>query len=181
MRVQGLIKRRSGNKSGATALEFALIAPIFFTLIFAIVEASAVYIGEAWLQYATSDMGRRVRTGEVQIANTTETQFRNLICARLSPFLACDQNLEIDVNAYNDFSAADMSPPLDANGNFDATKLRYDPGDPCEVVIVRAFYKWTVHTPVMSAFLVNSGNDKRILASAAAMRNEPYTAAVVGC
>jgi Flp pilus assembly protein TadG len=181
MRGQGLIKRRGGKKSGATALEFALIAPIFFTLMFAIIETGAVYIGEAWLQYATSDVGRRVRTGEVQIANTTETQFRAMICARLSPFLACDQNLQIDVNAYNDFSAADMSPPLDANGNFDPNKVHYDPGDPCEVVIVRTFYKWTLNTPVLSAFLVNNGTNKHLLASAAAMRNEPYTSAVAGC
>jgi Flp pilus assembly protein TadG len=181
MRGQGLIRRRGGKKSGAAALEFALIAPIFFTLMFAIIETGAVYIGEAWLQYATSDLGRRVRTGEIQIANTTETQVRTMICTRLSPFLACDQNLQIDVNAYNDFNAADMSPPLDANGNFDPTKVHYDPGDPCEVVIVRAYYMWTLHTPVLSAFLVNNGTNKHLLASAAAMRNEPYTSAVAGC
>ena len=179
--MQGLVKRRGGKKSGATALEFALIAPIFFTLMFAIIEAGAVYIGEAWLQYAVSDVGRRVRTGEVQIANTTETQFRQMICSRLSPFLPCNANLSIDVDAYSDFSAANMAPPLDANGNFDPTKIHYDPGDPCEVVIVRAYYKWTVATPVMSVFLVNNGNDKHLLASAAAMRNEPYSATVVGC
>lgn len=178
MRLAGLIKRRRA-KSGATALEFALVAPIFFVLIFAIIEAGAVYIGEAWLQYATADVGRMVRTGQVQLAAIDQTTFRNMVCARLNPYLPCDTNLRVEVQAYSDFSAANFAPPVDANGNFTATA--YNPGAACQVVLVRNVYKWTVHTPVFAAFLVNTGTDKRLISAAAAFRNEPFQSGVQGC
>lgn len=178
MRLASLFKRRRA-KSGATALEFALVAPIFFVMIFGILEAGAVYIGEAWLQYATSDVGRMVRTGQIQLQNVDQTTFRNMVCARLSPYLPCDGNLRVEVQAYSDFPSANFLPPVDANGNFNAAA--YNPGAACQVVLVRNVYKWTVHTPVFAAFLVNTGTDKRLISAAAAFRNEPFQSGVQGC
>ncbi len=181
MKRRGLIKRHGSAKSGATALEFALLAPIFFIIMFAIIEAGAVYIGEAWLQFATSDIGRRVRTGEVQLANTSKTEFRNMVCARTTPYLPCDANLQVDVQAYSDFSAANIQAPIDSSGNLNAALNNYNPGTPCQVVIVRNFYKWTLQTPVFTNFLVNLGSNQRLMSAAAAIRNEPYNSSVTGC
>lgn len=178
MRLAGLFKRRRA-KSGATAVEFALVAPIFFVMIFAIIEAGAVYIGEAWMQYATSDVGRMVRTGQIQLQNIDQTTFRNMVCARLNPYLACDANLRVEVQAYSDFSAASFGPPVDANGNF--TSSAYNPGSACQVVLVRNVYKWTLHTPFFTTFLVNNGTNKRLLSAATAFRNEPFQSGVQGC
>lgn len=182
VKLQGLIRRRGRARSGATALEFALLAPIFFVIMFAIIEAGAVYIGESWLQFATTDVGRRLRTGEVTLGasgNTTPTQFRQLICTRTAPFLPCDANLVIDVRSYNNFSAANLNSPI-TGGVFSLTPT-FDSGNPCDVVVVRAFYKWTLQTPGFSSFLVNLAPSQRLLAAAAAMRNEPYNSSVSGC
>lgn len=148
-------------------------------MMFGIVEAGAVYIGEAWLQYATNDVGRMVRTGQIQIQNIDQTTFRNMVCARLNPYMACDTNLRVEVQAYSDFSSASFLPPVDANGNFSATS--YNPGTACQVVMVRNVYKWKVHTPVMAAFLINNGTDKRLISAATAFRNEPFQSGVQGC
>lgn len=176
-----MIKRRKGAKAGATAIEFAILAPIFFVLMFAIIEAGAVFIGESWLQYATNDVGRRVRTGEVQLANTSQTEFRTMVCDRIAGYLPCNSNLQVDVQAYSDFSAANIQAPLDGNGNLNASLNNYNPGTSCQVVIVRNFYKWSLQTPFFTNFLVNLGSNQRLLSAATAMRNEPFTSSVTGC
>jgi Flp pilus assembly protein TadG len=180
VKLQWRIRRRA-RKSGATAIEFAFVAPIFFVLMFAIIEAGAVYIGEACLQYATADVGRRVRTGEVTLANTNQTEFRNLICARTASYLPCNEDLVVDVNAYNDFVAADINAPIQ-NGVFNpALGSNYRTGNPCNVVVVRTFYKWTLHTPFFTSFLVNLPPTKRLISAAFASRNEPFDSSVSGC
>ncbi|HWA22604.1 MAG TPA: TadE/TadG family type IV pilus assembly protein [Caulobacterales bacterium] len=180
MKLKGLIRRRGGAKSGATALEFALLSPIFFVIMFAIIEAGAVYIGESWLQFATNDVGRQVRTGEVQLANTSKTQFRALVCAKTTPFLPCDANLQVDVQAYSDFTTASLQQPI-SGGVLNSALNNYNPGTACQVVIVRNFYKWTLQTPFFTNFLVNLGTNQRLLSAAFATRNEPFTSAVTGC
>lgn len=180
MKLKGLIKRRGGAKSGATALEFALLAPIFFVIMFAIIEAGAVYIGESWLQFATNDVGRQVRTGEVQLANTSKAAFRTMVCNRITPYLPCNTDLQVDVQAYSDFTTASLQQPI-SGGVLNTALNNYNPGTPCQVVIVRNFYKWTLQTPFFTSFLVNLGTNQRLISAAFAVRNEPYTSTVSGC
>jgi Flp pilus assembly protein TadG len=173
---------RRRAKSGATAVEFAFVAPILLVLMFAVIEAGAVYIGEAWLQFATGDVARQIRTGQVQSQNLSQLEFRDLVCSRLTPFLACDTNLTIDVEAFgNNFAAANFRPPVDANGHLNTGLSNYNPGAACDVVLVRTFYTWTIQTPFFTPFLVNMANNQRMLSAAAAFRNEPFTSGVTGC
>jgi len=171
----------SRAKSGATAIEFAMIAPIFFMLIFGLVEAGVIFIGQGVLQYATEDVARQIRTGQVQTAGLNKVTFRNLVCSKLSAMLACDSNLTIDVDAFNNFQAANFHPPLDASGHLAANLDNYNPGTACDVVLVRTYYTWKVQTPVLTPFLVNMADNYQLLSSAAAFRNEPFTSAVAGC
>ena len=48
-------RMRAHARSGSAAIEFAMVAPIFFLLIFAIIETGVLYFSQATLQYATSD------------------------------------------------------------------------------------------------------------------------------
>jgi hypothetical protein len=49
------------------------------------------------------------------------------------------------------------------------------------VVLVRAFYRWPVFTPMLNFFLADMSNNRHLLATAAAFRNEPYTTTTGGC
>lgn len=157
------------------------MAPIFFVLMFAIVEAGAVYIGESWLAFATRDVARELRTGQVQAQQITQQQFRDKVCQKLAPMFACDTKLMIDVRAYNDFASASYSAPLDSNGNLVSGFNNYQPGTACQVVLVRTFYQWQVQTPFFTPFLVNMSQGRRLLSAADAFRNEPFTSGVQGC
>jgi Flp pilus assembly protein TadG len=180
VRRAGIFKK-GRTKSGATTLEFALVAPILLVLMFGLIEAGAVYIGQAWVTFATNDMARLIRTGQIQTAAVDQITFRTMMCAKLSGFFSCDTNLQIDVQAYPTFSAASFGSPLDAGNNLDASLNNYNPGTACEVVLLRTFYKWDVHTPFLATFLVNMAGQKHLITAAAAYRNEPFTSAVNGC
>ena len=46
---------------------------------------------------------------------------------------------------------------------------------PCQVVLVRTFYPWSIMTPLMQPLLQNMPNGQYLLSAAAAFRSEPYT------
>jgi Flp pilus assembly protein TadG len=172
--------RRDASK-GSAAIEFAFIAPVFFVLLMGTIEAALIFFAQATLQNAVSEAGRLVRTGQVQSDSLTQDQFRTKICTAVSPLLACDANLTVDVESFNAYGNLAYSPPLDSKGNMNATMNKFAPGAPCNVVLVRAFYTWRVFSPGLDWFLVNMAGNHHLLSAASAFRNEPFTNNVAGC
>ena len=139
-----------------------------------------MFFGQAVLMNATQDAARLIRTGQAQ-GTITQAQFTQKVCDGISKLLACT-NLQVDVQNYPTGFSTSQSSPTDASGNLNSGQNRYNTGAPCDVVIVRAFYKYTIITPVITSFLAGgNGLGFNWLTAAAAFRNEPYTAAVAGC
>jgi len=169
-----------GRRSGSAIVEFALIAPVFFLMIFALMEIGIIFFAQSTLQKATNDVARLVRTGQVQNGAMTQTQIHDRVCSDIAPLIPCDSNLRVDVESFSNFGGETFSAPLNASGNFN-TDNAYVPGTSCSVVLVRIYYGWTVFTPVLTPFLTNMAGDKHLLYAAASFRNEPFTTGVSGC
>ncbi len=172
--------RRDSRKASA-ALEFGIIAPVFFVLLMGIIEDGVIYFAGTTLQYATDTTARLVRTGQAQAASMTQAQFRTNVCSNIAPLLACDSNLQIDMQSYTGYGNAAFSNPINASGNLNPTLNNYQPGSACNVVLVRAFYTWKVLTPVLSQFLTNISGGYHLITATAAFRNEPFNTSVAGC
>ncbi|HXC54264.1 MAG TPA: TadE/TadG family type IV pilus assembly protein [Rhizomicrobium sp.] len=172
--------RAQGNKASAS-IEFAVIAPVFFMLLMGIIENGVLYFAGSTLQYATDSAARYVRTGQAQTGGMTQAQFRTMICNDIAPLLACDTNLQIDLEAYPGYGTATFGTPTDANGNLNAALDNYQPGTACNVVLLRTFYTWKVLTPVLSQFLTNITGGYHLVSATAAFRNEPYVNNISGC
>jgi Flp pilus assembly protein TadG len=187
-------RMRADSQKGSAAIEFAMVAPVFFTLLLGIIQAGIIFFAQETLQTAVFDVGRLVRTGQNQCFTTdgngtcqamTQTDFRNQICDRVSALLSCTASLngvsllQFDVNAYSGgFAGATNSSPLVGN---DLPALdTFNPGNACNVVLIRVFYKWPIQAPGLEWFLVNMANNSHLLSAASAFRNEPY-GAVGGC
>lgn len=171
---------RARGKSGSAAIEFAFVAPVFFMFLFGIIEGGVMFFGQAALMNATTDAARLIRTGQAQ-GSISQSAFAQKICDGISGLLDCS-NLQVDVQNYPSGFTASQSSPTDANGNLLTGQNRYNTGAPCDVVIVRAFYKYIIYTPVLTPFLAGkAGNNFNYLTAAAAFRNEPYNSAVSGC
>ena len=175
-RLAKLRKRLRADQKGSAAIEFTLVAPVFFALMMGIVEGGLVYVSQATLQNAVGDMGRLIRTGQAQSGGLTKEQFRTQLCGKISALLDCDTNLQINVQAYTNYGAASFPSPRDKDNKLNASLNNYVIGNACDVVLVQAFYTRRIWTPGLSWFLVNMADNKSLLSSATAFRNEPYGA-----
>jgi Flp pilus assembly protein TadG len=192
-RCQRLCRRLKADAiRGSAAIEFALIAPVFFILLMGTIETGVIFFAQSTLQNAVNDAARMVRTGQTGCFTTdasgncqamTQAQFRSQICSEASVLLqdCSGSSLQFDVQAYSSgFSSASNSSPLDAGGNLPVLST-FNVGNACDVVLVRAFYKWQVFTPLLGFFLQNVAGGFHLVSTAAAFRNEPYTTSTGGC
>src|SRR5262245_33153940 len=85
-----LPKRWRRDERGSAAVEFAIIAPVFFFLMFVIAETALVFIAEQVLDNAVFETARLIRTGQVQQAGMSKADFKAQVCARASIFIDCN-------------------------------------------------------------------------------------------
>ena len=116
-----------------------------------------------------------IRTGQVQAAGMSASDFKNIVCGQLTAYLDCSTKLHVDVRKFTAF--ADINLPSSTNGqelSSDVTSnAQFQTGGPMEVVVVRAYYEWTLFVPGLSQ-LSNLSGGRRLLSSGAVFRNEPF-------
>jgi Flp pilus assembly protein TadG len=179
-----LVRRFRRHRRGSAAVEFALVAPLFFGLLFAIIETALVFFASEMLETITQDSARIIQTGQamtpggVSAAQTgplTAAQFQQYVCSQIPALFSCE-NVYIDVESHSPSQAwpASFSNQIDSNGNFITSNLQYNTGGPCDVVIVRLFYQWPLFVTGLGFNLSDIAGNKRLLWASAAFRNEPY-------
>ena len=169
------VARFGAARDGATAVEFALIAPAFLAMLFAIIETTLFLFAQATLQNAAVEAGRQFMTGQVQNAGTTQSNFKtNTVCPMLSALFNCN-NVQIDVATYSSFSSAVTSAPAlyDANGALITTGI-WDPGTQGDVMVVQIAYPWQIFGIPIGSILPNTGQGTAEIMGVSAFMVEPY-------
>jgi Flp pilus assembly protein TadG len=173
-RLGQLIAAFRDARRGATAVEFAMLALPFFSLTCGIIEIGLIFIVSTTLENATSDTARMIRTGQLQtVGGATASTFATQICTELSWLGSCASNLNVDVRTFSQFSAITAPQPI-KNNAFDPTAMTFQMGGPGDIVVVHAYYQWSLFTPLMNQGLQNLSGGKMLITSAATFRNEPY-------
>jgi len=179
---RSLPRRFRHNRRGSAAVEFALVAPIFFGLMFAIIESALMFFASQVLETVTQNSARVVLTGQAQTGQlpacattcTAAQQFKTYVCSQIPALFDCTQ-LSVDVRSYsNSFASVTLSNHIDSAGNFDATAMQYNPGSAGQVVVVRLFYQWPLFVTGLGYNISNLAGNKRLLVATAAFQNEPY-------
>lgn len=170
------LKRFAKARKGAAAVEFALVAVPFFMLTFGLVEVLLIGFAQTSLDFAVSNAARQIRTGEAQIQGTSYGQIQERLCTEATRFLAmdCAGNLFIDVQRFDSFQQINPEETPIEDGEFQDDGFGYSPGAPSDIVVVRAYYRWQVMTPLFERILGNLASGERILVSTMMFRNEPY-------
>ncbi len=176
--VRSKWRRFCRNRRGSAAVEFALVAPVFFALLFAIFETAIIFFASQVLETITQDSARMISTGQAQNLSYDATAFKNnVVCPRalgLGAVFDCANGIYIDVQNYNSsFSNIVINSQIDANGNF-INNMQYNPGGPCNVVVVRLFYQWPLFVTGLGYDISNLTGHKRLLSATAAFKNEPF-------
>lgn len=174
--LRDLLQRmRARSKSGTAVIEFAIIAPVFCAMLFAIIETGLVFFAQGVLENGVLTAARLIRTGQAQSQNMTQSQFRTQVCNQISVLLSCDATkLQLDVRAYTSFGNTAFANPITAQGTLDTNVSQFSPGGPCSIVVVRGFYVWQLFTPIFGNYFSNMANRQRLISTAFAFRNEPY-------
>jgi Flp pilus assembly protein TadG len=178
-RVPWAVRRLLQRQEGSAAVEFGLVAAPFLALTFAIIETALVFFAGQTLETAVAESGRLIMTGQAQAKGFDQATFKNAVCARIFGLFDCQSGMYVDVKTYTNFSDVNMDKPLDADGKFTDKDLNYQPGGPCDIVVVRLFYQWPVYVSLLGFSLQDMAGNKRLLVGTAAFRNEPYGAG--GC
>jgi len=172
--TNNILHRLRRNRRGTAAIEFALVAPIFFAVLFAILELALTFFASQMLETVTQDSARLIMTGRAQDAKYDSEQFKVEVCKRLVEMFDCANGITIDVRSYPSFAGVNIAEPIDATKAF-IRDQKYCPGKQGDVVMVRLFYQWPVFVTGLGFDLRNLANGKRLLTSTAAFQNEPFT------
>lgn len=180
----GLFSRFLRNRSGATAIEFSVLAIPFAALTFAVLESCISFTGQQMLSNATDEVARQFRTGQLRKDPTlTADVVRDMICDRIEIMVAqgCP-GLQIDLRTYSSFADAaatsfkivDKQIVLIKNGKMDSDSYKVDPGEAQSINMLRVFYAWPVITDFMRAAMSNLQGGKTLHFAATIWQNEPY-------
>lgn len=175
LRWPDAIRRFAGNRRGSAAVQFAMVAPIFFALIFAIIETAMVFFAGQVLETGVQDSGRLIYTNQAK--NLTQEQFRQDLCNRVAALFTC-ANIVTDVKSYGAGDVIPTALPIDSAGQMMSNfSYQIPAAGSADTVVVRAFYQWPIFVTKFGYDIANIGrgtdNSKRLLVATAAFRVEP--------
>lgn len=177
------------QRRGATAIEFALVAPAFLVLVLFIVTLGYVIVLSATLDNATNKAARQLKVGQPQTQRLSQSQFiSQVVCANLPSLFDCasvfvsvqpvtlnDTNQFAYPNSYAKFENAQQTgltlPSLSNALN------PYCPGNGFDYILLQVSYPVN---GLMGVFLSTpqamtyGGQTVYVVASAATYRNEPF-------
>lgn len=159
---------------GATAVEFALGAIVFFWVFMAIVELGMMMLFNNGLENGVDKASRLIRTGQADKRGLSAGHMRTVICNQVVLKGLCQSGLVLDVRSFRDFASINVPDAnVGANGTLNLSSA-YEIGGPKRVVVVRAFYPWRFFTPMVGKLMNAVGGKVFVLSAATAFRNEPY-------
>jgi len=177
------------NREGATAAEFALIAPVCMMLICVFIDLSMAMFITNVMEGGLREASRYAITGYLEPGVTREQKIKNII-ADHSYNLIAEADIAITYKVYPSFKDVGQPEPfVDKNGNgkYDSGESFTDTnkngvwdsdmgaagvGGSGDIVAYIVTYKWKLWTPMATEIW---GNDGAVLLTATvAVRNEPY-------
>jgi Flp pilus assembly protein TadG len=162
---------RSGE--GVTAIETALVAPVFILFVAGVAEVSAMLITMRMLDNATESAARLVRMGDATLRSGSAAAFKDAVCSGLPSFASCAENLTIKMVAAE--ALGDLGSQL-ASTPASVASPAFNPGLPSGFVAVEAKLEWGSFSPMFSKLTPTLVT----FISRTAFRNEPFPPSQTG-
>ena len=171
MRARDFLFRMAGDRCGAAAIEFAVIALPLFLMIAGTIETGLLAFTSAVTEASTRDAARQVRTGNVQNSADALARFRTEFCRGLPSTLSCG-SFYFDVRTFPEFASI-VLPPVTFDANGVPQGLQFAPGGANAVVAVRVIHPYRFMTPLVGNVMGGSAATVPLI-STAVMRTEPF-------
>ena len=170
------------------AVEFALLAPVFFYMIFAIIEIFSLMLAQGILESAVRNAARSGLTGYNPAGVSRETFIQQQVEYKV--FFINADNLNFETLIYSSFSNINQPEPftdendddyydigepytdVNANGIWDEDMGMAGSGGAGDIVVYKLSYTWAFMTPFIGAFM--SDNGTMDIVANAVVKNEPF-------
>ncbi len=164
-----MFKRLRKQKDGATAVEFALVAPIFFLLMMGIVEFSLIMFASSVVENATTMAARYGITGDnysapdafqQNTAGLSREAFIESAIKDLSSGLLDPEKVDITHKTFSSLGSGAQT----SSGAY---------GDGGDTVLYTVTYAWPIFTPLFGEFFAD-GDGNFTITSAVLVANEEF-------
>lgn len=174
MRAQSKLAALLRNRSGATAVEFALVVPLFLSLVFSTFEAGWMVVNATVLDRALDTTVRQIRIGSSS-APTTQDQIRTAVCAQAAIFVDCAKSLIIEMTDVSSGTFPTNNTVCVDRASAVAPVVSYSSGQRGSIMYVRACLVSNPLTPALglALSLPKDGKGGYYLVSSSAFINEP--------
>lgn len=171
-RMRRLLHAFGKDNKGVAALEFAMLAPLFLLMLFAILESCITFAAQQVLTNATDDIRREIWAGKIRPEHLTKTSLPELLCDRMPALFATGcPGLKVDVRHFDTFDqiAAELT-----KGIVPAT-FQIDIGPSMSKNVMRVFYEWPAFLSIFSDRVIDPVNNKTLLFATTTWQNEPFS------
>jgi len=176
-RRASILGRFARSLSGTAALEFALVAPVFFTLTIATVESAWLFTRIAVVEGGVATVARQIYTGQVTEDEISQGELANLVCDQIDLVTDCTDDVTIEVTRIDSFSDIPAANAVCTDRNDeDKNKPGYNFTSGDEIVFVRVCVAVDILTPGLGVGLMLPKNayDRHEIISSLVFRNEPF-------
>jgi Flp pilus assembly protein TadG len=178
------MRRWRRDQSGATAIEFGIVAMPFLLLLFGVMSVCLFYFANFTIENAVWQAARAIRTGQLQTSQGAyagavtdadrKAAFKQAMCNKAPTFLDCQSKAVVIVQNNSNFSGI-SEPSCATNGSLitDAA-APFSPGNGNAVVLVTVCYPWNIggNLPLFNMGNLNDGS--LLMQASVAFRTEPY-------
>ena len=137
--------RLARDRRGATAVEFALVVPLFLAMVFSIFEAGWLMTQTIMQDGALNRIVRQLRIADNAAISADDLKQR--ICAQAMVFTDCAANTTVELIALS--NASDTIPETVARCVHRGTVPAYRPGERSELMFVRVCTSVRPMTPML--------------------------------
>lgn len=177
------------SNEGASAVEFALIAPVLILLSIGMIEISLMMLTQNIMESATFTASRTGKTGFTAEGKTREQTIIDALTDTASGLLNVGL-INIESQSYNEFGDVGQPEPyidanangtrdngenftdVNGNGQYDTDMGADGAGNAGQIVVYTVTYPWHIATPLMNTIMGTNGTFT--LTARTVVRNEPF-------
>lgn len=172
--MMGEVLSFKDKKDGSTAVEFGLIGPIFFGLLFSLIELAWLLTRVVVVTHVVHEAARDVKNGEI----SSVADFEQAVCDRFNIISNCANNIlteAVIINGLSDIPSTSAQCQASSNETFKPA-VDYDSGNGSETVFLRVCVIVPLVTPGLGlgASLPQTSSGEFAIVASIAFQNEPF-------
>ncbi len=177
-----LLKALSRDKRGVTAVEFTLLAPVFFAMILSLFEIGILFTRIAMVDHAVNVVSKMVYTGQVTegvaAGTISQSDIEAAVCDITGVVIPdCESEITVELTEITSLSALPTSDAACEDATLDLDPaVTFNPGVANSVVFMRVCLTVDLITPGLGfgLSLIKTSTNRYELISSAAFLNEPF-------